>query len=171
MPATENGGLWRSLSFRLSSSPPPKRLPLPPALPIMRLTVFPRKQLYTPNCLARRQAAVRRSAPMRTTSLMILSLGWAAKVGQPRPKVAGRINGVSRSAAERQADRHDQKTNDKRIKPIGELVGATAKMANTNTNVPMISLSKLAAAFGTAGPVANTPSLTPGSSVSFQCGQ
>ena len=46
---------------------------------------------------------------------------------------------------------------------------AIATTPKTSMNVPMISVIRLAAVFRIAGPVQNTASFRPGSSVSLQC--
>ena len=44
-------------------------------------------------------------------------------------------------------------------------------MPKTSTNVPMISVMRLATVLRIAGPVENTASFRPGSSVTAQCGR
>ena len=48
------------------------------------------------------------------------------------------------------------------------LLAKIASMPNTSTNVPMISVMKFDTVLRIAGPVANTASLSPGSSVARQ---
>ena len=101
-------------------------------------------------------------------------------MGYPRAQIAGRVNGVARRPAQRQANRQNQKTDrQRRACPIRfsspGIAGSTLSpliidgdtainTANTSTNVPMTSLNKLLSGLRIAGPVANVASFASGSS-------
>ncbi len=60
------------------------------------------------------------------------------------------------------------RTSSATARPVGKFAGS-ARMPNSRTAVPMISVIRFAAVLRMAGPVQNTASFRPGSSVSDQC--
>ena len=90
-----------------------------------------------------------------------------------RAEVSGRVDGVAGRTTERQTDPEHEERN--RQRPEGAegraaepILSTMATMPNTSMKVPMISVIRFATVLRIAGPVENTASLSPGSSVSPQ---
>ena len=98
------------------------------------------------------------------------------RMGEARPEVSSRVDGIPGRAAERHSDAPHQAADHQRAeaggRPHGGDAGRKIAVATTaRTKVAMISLARLAPGRRTAGAVQNVPSLMSLSSVSAQCGR